>query len=160
VPAANLHITLKFLGDQPDERLAEVGPALAEAAAALPPFALALSGIGGFPGMERPRILWVGVADGALAARGLQERVEAALEHRGFARDARPWHPHVTIGRVLDDRRWRREDSAPLRRAVAAAAREPFGLLPVSRVALMRSDLSPSGARYSEIGSAALGAAS
>jgi 2'-5' RNA ligase len=86
--------------------------------------------------------------------------VEAALEHRGFARDARPWHPHVTIGRVLDDRRWRREDSAPLRRAVAAAAREPFGLLPVSRVALMRSDLSPSGARYSEIGSAALGAAS
>jgi 2'-5' RNA ligase len=157
VPAANLHLTLKFLGDQPDERLAEVAGGIREAAAAVPPFALALHGVGAFPGMERPRILWVGVADGALAARALQERIDAALEQRGLPRDSRPWHPHLTIGRVFDERRWRREAGPPLREAIAQAARRSFGSVAIAAVALVRSDLSPRGARYTEIASVALG---
>ena len=156
VPAPNLHFTLKFLGEQPDARLGEAIDALVEAAGGLAPFALALFGLGAFPGMERPRILWVGAADGALAARDLQARVETALERRGFARDARPWHAHLTIGRVFDDRRWRREAGPALREAVAEAARRSFGRLAVTRVALMRSVLSPSGARYSELRSVEL----
>jgi 2'-5' RNA ligase len=106
--------------------------------------------------MERPRILWVGVAEGALVARQLQERVDAALAARGFPRDDRPWHPHLTIGRVFDERRWRREAGPSLRGAVAAAARQRFGTLAVAAVALMRSDLSPRGARYTELASVAL----
>lgn len=157
VPVENLHVTLKFLGQQPEARLDEVQQALAEPAAATAPFALSLHGVGAFPGMERPRILWVGVAEGALPARELQARVEAALERSGIERDTRPWHPHLTIGRVFDDRRWRREAGPPLREAVAEAARRSFGTVTVGCIALVRSDLSPRGARYTQLGSIALG---
>ena len=156
VPAANLHITLKFLGEQSDAGLVEVKEALAEAAAATVSFSLALHGLGAFPGLERPRVLWVGVAEGALPVREMQARVETALGRRGFPRETRPWHPHLTIGRVFDERRWRREARLPLREAVAAAARHSFGTVAVSHIALMRSDLSSRGARYSELGSVEL----
>lgn len=156
VPPQNLHLTLKFLGNQTDERLTEVILALGEVAANLPAFSAALHGIGAFPGMERPRILWVGVAEGALEIRALQAGLETALDRRGFARDSRPWHPHLTIGRVFDDRRWRRDAGADLRGALARAAATRFGAVPVARVVLMRSDLSPSGARYRELHAAEL----
>jgi len=156
VPAANLHLTLRFLGEVSDVQLGEVEAALGEAAAVTAPFALTLHGLGAFPGLERPRILWVGVADGALAAREAQARVEAALERRGIPRERQAWHPHLTIGRVFDERAWRREAGLPLRQALAAAARRSFGSLAVSHIALMRSDLSPQGARYRELASAEL----
>lgn|SRR5215468_6086499 len=157
VPVANLHVTLKFLGELDADRLEEVGRALAEAAAEAPAFSLALHGVGAYPGLERPRILWVGASDGALAARHVQARVEAALGRRGFPPETRPWHPHLTIGRVFDERHWRREAGPPLRQALAEGARRDFGTLSVDRVALMRSDLSARGARYTELGSARLG---
>jgi 2'-5' RNA ligase len=156
VPAANLHMTLKFLGERSDEQLGEVEAALVEAAAVTAPFALTFHGLGAFPGLERPRILWVGIADGALPAREVQARVETALERRGIPRERQPWHPHLTIGRVFDERAWRREAGLPLRQALAAAARRSFGTLAVSHIALMRSDLSPQGARYRELASAEL----
>jgi 2'-5' RNA ligase len=156
VPTANLHLTLRFLGELSDEQLGLVEAALVEAAAVTAPFALTLHGLGAFPGLERPRILWVGIAEGALPAREVQARVEAALERRGIPRERQAWHPHLTIGRVFDERAWRREAGLPLRQALAAAARRSFGSLAVSRIALMRSDLSPQGARYRELASAEL----
>ena len=150
VPAQNLHLTLKFLGEQSEDTLAAAVDALAEAAVSTP-FTLALHGLGAFPGMERPRILWVGVAEGALEARALQTRVDTALQHHGFAPDSRPWHAHLTVGRVFDPRRWRRDTSPAMLEALARAAASGFGTLPVARIVLMRSDLSPSGARYREL---------
>ena len=157
VPARNLHITLRFLGEQGEPALEQARGALQEAAAATTPFRLALHGLGAFPGFERPRILWIGVAQGALEARELQATVERALERAGFAREPRPWHPHLTIGRVFDERRWRRETSLDLRQAVAGAGSLPFASVPVAALSLMRSDLSPAGARYSELASVTLG---
>ena len=157
VPSQNLHLTLRFLGDQNEAALDDVRAALREAAAATPPFTLELHGLGAFPGFERPRILWVGVAQGALEARDLQARVERALEARGGAREPRPWHPHLTIGRVFDERRWRRETTLELRQAMARAGSRPFAAVPVTAMSLMRSQLSPSGARYSEVAAVALG---
>jgi 2'-5' RNA ligase len=148
VPARNLHITLQFLGEQSEERLAEAEAALAEAAVADGPMDLTFHGIGAFPGLERPRILWIGLAHGALETRRLQARVAEALAARGFPREERPWHPHLTVGRVHDERRWRREAGPPLHRALAEAATTTFGTLRVTEVALMQSDLSPTGARY------------
>jgi 2'-5' RNA ligase len=156
VPPQNLHLTLKFLGEQTDGRLAEAVLALEEAAAGRAAFAITLHSLGAFPGMERARVLWVGVAEGALEVRALQSQVEAALERRGFTRESRPWHPHLTIGRVFDPRRWRRDTSPALRESIARAAAMGFGTLRVARVALMRSDLSASGARYSELCSVSL----
>ena len=158
VPPQNLHFTLKFLGEQTDAGLAHAVAALDEAAAGRAPFAIALHGLGAFPGMERPRILWVGVAEGALDVRALQSRVEIALQSRAFSGDSRPWHPHLTVGRVFDPRRWRRDTSPALRDAMARAAATGFGSVPVARIALMRSDLASSGARYREICSLPLAA--
>jgi RNA 2',3'-cyclic 3'-phosphodiesterase len=157
VPADNLHLTLRFLGHQTADRLREVARALAETAAAAAPFSLALEGVGAFPGPDRPRILWIGVSEGATAVRALQLGIEMALDTSGFGREARPWHPHLTIGRVFDERRWRREAGPELREAVAGAAARRFGLLPVRAISLMRSDLSPRGARYGELVSVPLG---
>ncbi len=156
VPPANLHVTLQFLGDQTKERLAEAEGALAEAAAASAPVDVTFHGIGGFPGLERPRILWVGLSHGALAMRALQARVADALAARGFPREERPWHPHLTIGRVHDERRWRRE-AGPLRNAIVQAATTTFGMQHVAEVTLMRSDLSHAGARYRVLQSVTLG---
>lgn len=148
VPPRNLHLTLQFLGGQPEERLREAEAALDEAAAHSAPLDVTLHGVGAFPGLERPRILWVGVAQGALPIRALQARVADALAGRGFPKEERVWHPHLTVGRVHDERRWRREAGPPLRIALARAATTTFGTLRVAEVALVRSDLSSSGARY------------
>lgn len=153
VPAPNLHLTLKFLGEQSVARLDEARSALQEVAAGLTPFTIVLHGVGAFPAMERPRIVWVGVGGGAPEVCLLQARVEAALEGAGFPREARSWHPHLTIGRVFDERRWRRELSPALREALVRAATADFGSLPATALALIRSDLSPRGARYSELAS-------
>ena len=158
VPSPNVHLTLAFLGEQDDQRLADAADALDEAAAATAPFALTFHRLGAFPGMERPRILWIGVAEGALPLRALQGAIAAALDRRRFVLDARPWHPHLTIGRVFDPGRWRREAGPALREAIARAAMTGFGTLAVSRIVLMRSDLSPSGARYSQLRSVGFGA--
>jgi 2'-5' RNA ligase len=136
------------LGEQSDERLVAAEAALADAAAGSAPLDVTFHGVGAFPGLERPRILWVGLAQGALDARRLQARVTDALDARGFAREERAWHPHLTIGRVHDERRWRREAGPPLRSALAQVATTTFGTQRVTELALMRSDLSPSGARY------------
>lgn len=157
VPAANLHVTLQFLGHQPEERLAAATEALHAATAVTAPFEVTLHGIGAFPGLERPRILWVGLALGALEVRALQERVAVALAREGFPREDRAWHPHLTIGRVYDERRWRREAGPALRQGLAQAATTGFGTARVAEVALMQSDLSPRGARYTVRRAVALG---
>ena len=158
VPPRNLHVTLHFLGDQSEERLADAEAALADAAAGSAPLDVTFHGIGAFPGLERPRILWVGLAHGALEVRRLQARVTDALAVRGFGKEERAWHPHLTIGRVHDERRWRRETGPPLRSALAQAATTTFGTQRVAEVALMRSELSPAGARYTVRRALSLGA--
>jgi len=157
VPAANLHVTLQFLGNQPEERLAAATEALHAAAAKSAPIEVTLHGIGAFPGLERQRILWVGLALGALEVRALQERVAVALAREGFPREDSAWHPHLTIGRVYDERRWRREAGPALRQALAQAATTGFGTARIAEVALMQSDLSPRGARYTVRGAVVLG---
>jgi len=157
VPAANLHLTLHFLGEQSEDRASEATSALAVAAEATRPFDLTLHGLGAFPGLERARILWTGVSGGALEARALQARFEDALEVRGFPREARPWHPHVTIGRVFDERRWRQDAARDLRPVFAGIATRSFGAFRVTSLALMRSDLGPGGARYRPVAEVPLG---
>jgi len=159
VPADNLHLTLRFLGEQPADAVDRLVEGLEEAARATPAFTLGLHGLGAFPGLERPRILWVGVAGGALEIRGLQGRVETALDARGFGREARPWHPHLTVGRVFDPARWRREAGSALRAEIARLGTRALADLPVAQVALVRSELHPAGARYHTLHAVRLAAA-
>jgi len=149
----NLHLTLKFLGPVDEPRLVDVRAALAGAAALAAPFELAVAGLGAFPTPARPRVVWAGVDRGGAALAALAGAVEDALAPLGVPREARAFSAHVTLGRV----RQPRGDPA-LAAALAAAAGRGFGVLRVARLSLMRSDLSPNGARYTEIDGWALGA--
>ena len=102
-------------------------PALEEAAAGVPTFTLGLKGLGAFPGLDHPRTLWVGVSEGVQEVQRLQARVAEALERRGTPIEPRAWQAHVTIGRVTDEKRWRREGMPELRSAVMRGATAPFG---------------------------------
>jgi 2'-5' RNA ligase len=153
VPPHNLHLTLRFLGDQTEAQLAEVVPALEEAASGVPTFTLSLRGLGAFPGLEHPRTLWVGVSEGGPEVQRLQARVAETLERHGVPIEARAWQAHVTIGRISDDKHWRREGMAELRSAVIRGAATALGTMHVNSIALMRSDLYTSGARYTGIAS-------
>jgi 2'-5' RNA ligase len=151
VPQHNLHLTLRFLGDQTEEQLAEVVPALEEAASGVPTFTLSLKGLGAFPSLDHPRTLWVGVSEGVQTVQRLQGRLAEALQRRGIPIEARAWQAHVTIGRVTDENRWRREGRPELRSTMMRGAAAPFGSMPVASIALMRSDFYNSGARYTGI---------
>jgi len=152
VPSNNLHVTLQFLGDQTEQQLAEVTRALEEVASGVPAFTLGLRGMGAFPNLEHPRTMWVGTSDGAPDVRSLQSRVAEALARRGIPIETRVWQAHVTIGRIPDEKRWRREGIAEIRSGLIRGAAMIFGSTPVTSIALMRSDLFPSGARYTDIG--------
>ena len=103
VPAANLHLTLKFLGTVGEELVEGITGACKRVAMRHAPFEARAGGLGAFPSLQQPSVLWVGVeASPALAA--LQRDVEAAMVALGFDREERPYHPHVTVGRVKESR--------------------------------------------------------
>src|SRR5262245_2537332 len=99
VPAANLHLTLRFLGSINEELVEGVTGACKRVAARHAPIEAKAVGVGAFPSLQRPSVLWVGVeAPPTLAA--FQRDVETAMVELGFEREERAYHPHVTVGRV------------------------------------------------------------
>ncbi len=96
----NFHLTLKFLGDVPEGRLEGVVAALRRPCANRAPFDAVLSGFGAFPSARHARVVWVGVGAGSEETRALAADVDAALGPLGFGREARPYVPHATLGRV------------------------------------------------------------
>ncbi len=142
IPAENLHLTLKFLGDVEEARVFSIRAALRDALTDDTGFGIAASGVGVFPDSRRPRVLWVGLASPELAR--LAGRVERALEPLGFERSSAPFRPHVTIGR------WHRTKSRSdgLRAELARWREHSFGEFRIDAVTLFRSTLRPEGAVY------------
>ena len=144
----SIHLTLKFLGDIPENRVPEVHAALVGAAGRHARFTLAAEGLGVFPDARAPRVVWVGLVDHGGALQRLAADVEAALDAIGFAPEAKPFHPHLTLARI-------KERSREAGRALSAggmlAHETKPGPLPVEAVSLMKSELRPSGAVYTEL---------
>ena len=149
VAPSNLHVTLKFLGRVDDGRVPALADGLRQSVGALRVFDVGVRHLGAFPSATRPRVIWAGLEDATGALATLAERIDACCADLGFERDSRAFAAHVTLGRVREPRRQPRLADA-LTRAVE------FGRLRVERVSLMRSELSPRGARYSELASAPL----
>lgn len=141
--AENLHLTLKFLGEVPGERVEELGGWMAEAARDIPPFDLLLEGAGGFPSMSSPRILWVGIREPLDPVRKLHQNMENVLSAAGFPREGRPYHPHVTVGRVRQ-----RLPAGWAERIAAALSGKRFGIAQARSYRLYESRLSPAGSAY------------
>lgn len=165
---ALFHVTIKFLGEVPTERVAAVEAALAGAAAGVAPFSLSLRGLGVYPNARRPRVVFSGVEAGAEPLASLAAACETGLEPLGFTREARPFSAHVTLGRVKEAhaRRRPRPNRAPepgpgpgLATALAAEQAFAAGPVPVAHLTLFESKLQRTGAVYSVVREIRLGEA-
>jgi 2'-5' RNA ligase len=138
-----LHLTLQFLGNVEPARLPSLTGRLRAALASVASFEMQVGGIGAFPNVSRPQVLWVGLTApevGALAA-----GVQGACAGAGFPPEQRTFRPHVTLGRV----RTRSRRDAPDLGFLARDGALQFGMAPVTRVVLYRSELGAAGARHS-----------
>lgn len=137
------HLTLKFLGGVAEPELPEIFEAMELAAAEAEPFSLEITGLGVFPNLHAPRTVWAGCGLGADALSTLAQTVESHLDAVGYPPERRPYHPHLTLGRVKQPR-----DGAGLADALADAARTQFGLVDVDEVVIFMSERRKSGPRY------------
>jgi 2'-5' RNA ligase len=149
VDSSSIHLTLKFLGNIAANRTDDIASAMAEAARDLAPFPLEVKGLGVFPNLKRVRVVWVGMGGDISTLKLLQQRIESNLVPLGFARESRPFTPHLTLARV-------REKASPAEQqnfgqVIASTSFEAAYHFTVDHIALMRSQLTAGGAIYSHI---------
>lgn len=145
----SVHLTLKFLGDVPGDRLPVVYSAVKRACRDVAPFAISIEGLGCFPNTRRPRVVWVGVRESSESLQSLQRTIEDALAEEGFERERHSFTPHLTLGRL--HRRASRSDGERLGRVVEQGVTFPALEMEVASVSVMKSDLKPSGAVYTQL---------
>jgi RNA 2',3'-cyclic 3'-phosphodiesterase len=145
VPAKNIHLTLKFLGDAPFIKIDTIKEILRTKASLFSSFSISIGQIGAFPSIHKPRVIWVGVqAPGGLIQ--LYEEIELGMELLGFAREDRPFSAHLTIGRLMKN-----ANSGELKAVSRVLSEANVGILGtdlVEKVNLFKSDLKPTGAVY------------
>ena len=153
VETHNLHLTLKFLGQIDNQQIPLVCQAVKQAVAPYDPFELELKGLGAFPHLERPRVLWVGVGRGAEQLKKLQHDVEQKLAQLGYPKEARPYQPHLTIGRV----KRAGPDMDQLAQAMKQHVHFAPGAMWIDQAVVFASQLSRHGPSYTPLGRLDLG---
>jgi 2'-5' RNA ligase len=151
--AENLHVTTKFIGEWPEERLGELKTAFAEIPA-VGEIAISLRGLGYFPNPHQPRVFWVAVhaPDSLARLAHLTEDATAAL---GVPREDRPYSPHLTLAR-LNARYDPPGALGALRRAVASLPETDCGTFTARDWHLYLSEPGPGGSRYTKLGTFSL----
>jgi 2'-5' RNA ligase len=149
VAPEGIHLTLKFLGNISSEKVAEITKVMEQASQGTVTFRLEISEVGAFPNMRQPRVLWLGIRGEIDKLVAWQQRIDNGLVPLGFAKETRPFTPHLTLAR--------------LREGVSPGDRRDFGELVmktplevnfkvnVNSLSLMRSQLLPGGAVYSRL---------
>ncbi len=153
VAPANLHVTLLFLGDVFGAQIPDLAAALDAVASAHPPFTLRAAGLGYFGSPPAPRVLWAGLSGPVHQLAALYDDLDVRVHALGLRTEERPFHPHVTLGRV---RPGRRADLSALAKALEQADRAPYGFVPVDQIDLMQSHLESQGVRYTPLHAANL----
>jgi RNA 2',3'-cyclic 3'-phosphodiesterase len=153
VPVQNTHLTLKFLGDVSPNSLEFIRQMLRTEAENVPCFEMHLAGLGAFPNLKRPRVLYVGIqAPAALDV--LARGIEAASRRLGYEPEERPFSAHLTLGRVRQN--VNATEQQQIRRAIENTQVDLLGTARVDSVHLYKSDLNPGGSVYTRLYSAAL----
>jgi 2'-5' RNA ligase len=137
-----MHLTLRFLGEIDPGKVPSIDRVLEESAAEVSPFSLSLSGLGAFPGLSRPRVVWVGLTGDLQPLGRLKKSIDRGLKPLGFPLEDRPFKPHITLGRVKT-----RIDG----HALVGSRNFSSDSFLVCRVRLIKSILKPQGAEYNEI---------
>jgi RNA 2',3'-cyclic 3'-phosphodiesterase len=155
VDPGGIHLTLKFLGNIPAKRVTEITEAIEKAAQGISSFHLEISGLGAFPNLKQARVFWVGIGGEVDKLSKLQQNIDSALAALGFAKEERPFVPHLTLARI-------REGASPSERRsfgelVGATTFEDKYPVAVEAVRLMRSQLTPAGAIYACLSVVGLG---
>jgi 2'-5' RNA ligase len=153
VPIENMHLTLKFLGDVSPSNLELLAQMLRAEMDLFNCFDLRLNGIGSFPNLKRPRVIYIGMqAPAALEA--LQRGIESASSRLGYGAEERGFSPHLTIGRVKQN--VTATEQQAIRRALEDTKIDSLGTARVNSVELFKSDLKPTGSVYTRLYSAPL----
>jgi RNA 2',3'-cyclic 3'-phosphodiesterase len=145
---ANQHVTLKFLGWTDGALIDDINTAMTTVASQHEAAEVSLSGFDAFPNRRRARVVWAGIDDGSGLLTSLALSLDEVVEPLGFERESRPFTPHLTIARIKQPKRVNLEE--------ISVRSDPWR---VSAMELFQSHLSPRGARYEVITSAALGGA-
>lgn len=144
VEPENLHITLKFLGEVRDAQLDQLIKSVREVT--VEPFQMMLTGLGVFPKLNRPRVVWVGVEKGATELTKVFSDVEKKLVKMGFETERRSFHPHLTVCRIRSGR-----NRVPLVEEIIHQAVYELGTVHVDKIVLKKSVLTQSGAIYTNL---------
>src|SRR5262245_57566460 len=144
VKSENLHLTARFLGDLDDAGVRRACDSVRSAAEGLEAPVAALGGLGAFPNLERPRVVWAGIEAGAERVQAVARAIEEGLRRDGFGRADKPFRAHITLARVRE----RATGLSAVRDAVLPPRPRPAAL---ERVHVMKSDLHPSGSRYTAL---------
>jgi 2'-5' RNA ligase len=142
-PDEKLHCTLKFLGATDETLVPEIVRQLISISETTPPINVVYRTLGSFPNARDPRVIWIGMDDQAGVIGHLQTRIGNGMSALGYASEDRPFHQHVTLGRVKSRR--------DIRNLLTMMETVTFESRPVSlnEVAVVRSDLKPGGSVYS-----------
>jgi 2'-5' RNA ligase len=149
VRASGIHLTLKFLGDTPTDKLPGIKAALATVARHAPKCTFTVGNLGCFPKPQRPRVVWVGVQESTGKLAALQDAIEEAVSVFGYPPEGRGFTAHLTLGRVR--KKASREEASGVGDVVASTELGTLGEVPVDRFSLIRSVLKPTGAEYTTL---------
>lgn len=153
VRAESIHLTFKFLGHVVPSLIAEIHSAVAPLGVLQPVLTAPVQGIGVFPDVRYPRILWVGLQDTHENLGRMAEALEHALEPLGFPREPKPFHPHLTLARIKRENK--RVGAVLAERGLLQEEHRP-GVLPIDRITLFESELQRTGAVYTPLWSVPL----
>ncbi len=148
----NLHLTLQFLGDVPENQIAEVCKAVEHGASAVKPFTLEIRGAGAFPNLGKPRTIWLGAKEGAERMADLHDNIALMLADLGFRDEERRYQAHLTIGRVKS-----MKNVSPLGSLLRQHAEFSAGAFSVEKAIVFSSRLERGGPIYEKLSTAPLG---
>jgi 2'-5' RNA ligase len=146
VRPANIHVTLKFLGDIDSGTIDAIASAMVSAAEGCAPISLSAKGIGVFPNTKRPRVLWAGLTGEVNLLIDLQRKLDDRLSDIGFAKERRSFKGHLTLGRFKA-----RVNSSEITRALTEFEDFETQSFMARELILFKSELRPSGAVYSKL---------
>ncbi len=149
VDPKGIHLTLKFLGEVPQGKIKAIEEVLKGVSQRHRPFSFTYGGLGCFPSLSHPNVIWVGVEEKTGALLALQQDVEKSLAKLGFKPEDRPFSPHLTLGRV--GKGLSGAERKRIGESIKAGGVGYGGEFLVKAISLMKSDLFPTGAVYTRL---------